>query len=146
MPIQIINLSQVKISLTNSDSDFSFPPDYMTSPTWMLDQVSPQLLRTHLRYLSDDLLEGRAPGERGEKLAVGYVATHFQLAGLRPLPRNSNTSESPLTFESYLHEVPLLALVAAKEPLYIVHPTAGTLTLQPVTDYSSASDLNSTYP
>jgi Zn-dependent M28 family amino/carboxypeptidase len=38
----------------------------------------------HLRYLSSDLLEGRAPGTRGGRLATSYIAAQLQAFGLRP--------------------------------------------------------------
>ncbi|MDZ7344269.1 MAG: M28 family peptidase, partial [candidate division KSB1 bacterium] len=41
-------------------------------------------LRSHLKFLSDDLLEGRAPGTRGGRLAERYLATQFELMGLTP--------------------------------------------------------------
>jgi Zn-dependent M28 family amino/carboxypeptidase len=37
-----------------------------------------------IRFLADDLLEGRGPGTRGDALARGYVATTMQLLGLEP--------------------------------------------------------------
>lgn len=41
-------------------------------------------LRGHIRYLSSDLLEGRGPGTRGDRLAQQYVATQFETMGLVP--------------------------------------------------------------
>src|SRR5262245_43654766 len=41
-------------------------------------------LRGHIRYLADDLLEGRGPGSRGDELAQLYIAAHFQALGLKP--------------------------------------------------------------
>src|SRR5215210_4980660 len=38
----------------------------------------------HLRFLSSDLLEGRAPGTRGGKLAAEYIASQLMAAGLQP--------------------------------------------------------------
>jgi Zn-dependent M28 family amino/carboxypeptidase len=38
----------------------------------------------HLKYLSDDLLEGRAPATRGGELAARYIAAQFEAIGLRP--------------------------------------------------------------
>jgi Zn-dependent M28 family amino/carboxypeptidase len=37
-----------------------------------------------MRFLSDDLLEGRAPGTRGDEVARQYIATQFGLLGLQP--------------------------------------------------------------
>ena len=54
-------------------------------------QVSAQLpapnaraMDAHLRYLADDLLEGRGPGTRGGVLAAKYVAAQFEAMGLEP--------------------------------------------------------------
>ncbi len=38
----------------------------------------------HVRYLADDLLEGRAVGTRGERCAGEYIAAQFRVLGLRP--------------------------------------------------------------
>ncbi|MBI3697852.1 MAG: M28 family peptidase [Acidobacteria bacterium] len=46
--------------------------------------VSGDRIAAHVRFLSDDLLEGRGIGARGEDLASKYIATQFQLAGLEP--------------------------------------------------------------
>jgi len=40
--------------------------------------------RSDVRFLSSDLLEGRAPGTRGDELARGYVAARFEAIGLEP--------------------------------------------------------------
>jgi Zn-dependent M28 family amino/carboxypeptidase len=37
-----------------------------------------------IRYLADDLLEGRGPGTRGDDLARGYIVSSMQLIGLEP--------------------------------------------------------------
>ncbi len=41
-------------------------------------------LRSHIRFLADDLLEGRAPGSRGDQLAQRYIAGRFEALGLEP--------------------------------------------------------------
>lgn len=49
-----------------------------------LDLITPELIHSHLSFLSDDLLEGRGPATRGDRLAQMYIATQFALAGLEP--------------------------------------------------------------
>ncbi len=44
----------------------------------------------HLRYLADDLLEGRAPATRGGRLAVKYIAAQFEALGLEPAGPNGS--------------------------------------------------------
>ncbi len=46
--------------------------------------VDPEKIRAHVRFLSDDLMEGRGPGLRGSELAAKYIATQFALDGLKP--------------------------------------------------------------
>jgi Zn-dependent M28 family amino/carboxypeptidase len=46
--------------------------------------IDPEKIRAHVRFLADDLLEGRYPGLRGGDLAAAYVATQFALYGLKP--------------------------------------------------------------
>ncbi len=48
------------------------------------DSIDANRIREHVRFLSLDLLEGRGPGTRGDKLAAEYIATQFALAGLKP--------------------------------------------------------------
>ena len=46
--------------------------------------IDPEKIRAHVRFLADDLLEGRGPGLRGSELAAKYIATEFALDGLQP--------------------------------------------------------------
>jgi len=50
--------------------------------------IDPEKIRAHVRFLADDLLEGRYPGLRGGDLAAQYVATQFALYGLAPAGDN----------------------------------------------------------
>ena len=49
-----------------------------------MTEVSGERIRAHVKFLSSDLLEGRAPGSRGGDLATEYIATQFALLGLKP--------------------------------------------------------------
>jgi Zn-dependent M28 family amino/carboxypeptidase len=46
--------------------------------------IDPEKIRAHVKFLSDDLLEGRGPGLRGAEIAALYIATQFALDGLKP--------------------------------------------------------------
>jgi Zn-dependent M28 family amino/carboxypeptidase len=48
------------------------------------DAINAENIRAHVRFLADDLLEGRGPGVRGGDLAAKYIATQFALYGLKP--------------------------------------------------------------
>lgn len=45
--------------------------------------INENTLRAHIKYLSDDLLEGRGTGARGGELAAKYIAAQFEALGLR---------------------------------------------------------------
>lgn len=45
--------------------------------------INENALRAHIKYLSDDLLEGRGPGTRGGELAAKYIAAQFEALGLK---------------------------------------------------------------
>jgi Zn-dependent M28 family amino/carboxypeptidase len=46
--------------------------------------IRPDEIRAHIRFLADNLLEGRAPGTRGYDIAARYVATELEGMGLHP--------------------------------------------------------------
>jgi Zn-dependent M28 family amino/carboxypeptidase len=46
--------------------------------------IDAQRIRAHVRFLADDLLEGRGTGTRGGDVAAKYIATQFALDGLKP--------------------------------------------------------------
>jgi len=56
--------------------------------------IRPEALAAHMRFLSDDLLEGRLTGSRGHELAVQYVATELQAMGLAPAGVNGTWFQS----------------------------------------------------
>src|SRR5262249_35047257 len=57
---------------------------------------SKSAFRANMRFLADDLLEGRGTGTRGQELAARYVAAQFEAFGLEPGGTNG----------SYLQAVP----------------------------------------
>ena len=46
--------------------------------------IRPEAIRADMRFLADDLLEGRRTGTRGHQLAAQFVATQFESMGLAP--------------------------------------------------------------
>src|SRR5436190_1905814 len=47
-------------------------------------RITPQEIDAHLRFLSSDLLEGRAPATRGGRLAAEYIASQLETFGVEP--------------------------------------------------------------
>jgi len=62
----------------------SIPPAVKTAE----GAINAENIRAHVRFLADDLLEGRGPGVRGGELAAKYIATQFALYGLQPAGDN----------------------------------------------------------
>lgn len=50
-----------------------------------LGRVTADDLRTHLKYIASDELEGRKTPSRGLDLAAEYIAKQFRTAGLEPI-------------------------------------------------------------
>jgi Zn-dependent M28 family amino/carboxypeptidase len=83
----------------------------------------------HVRFLSDDLLEGRKPGTPGDAIAVQYLAAQLEAFGYKPGGDNG----------TFLQAVPLVEL-HADAPKQIAFQ-AGTQTLQLTNGVGTASDL-----
>ncbi|HMH84164.1 MAG TPA: hypothetical protein VK531_14950, partial [Gemmatimonadales bacterium] len=60
------------------------PAPVLPSQAGPVPPVSTAAMDAHLKYLADDLLEGRAPATRGGALAVRYIAAQFAALGLEP--------------------------------------------------------------
>ncbi len=52
--------------------------------------IDPQRIGEHVRFLADDLLEGRGTGTRGGDIAANYIAAQFALYGLKPAGDNGS--------------------------------------------------------
>ena len=62
-----------------------------------LDVITPDGMLAHVKALSSDEFEGRAPGSHGEVLSVAYITNEFQKLGLAPgNPDGSYTQDVPL--------------------------------------------------
>lgn len=89
--------------------------------------ISPERIRAQVRFLADDLLEGRGTGQRGGDIAAQYIATQFALYGLKPAGDNG----------SYLQHVPLygVATVPDQTTFTFVPLQGAPMTLKYNTDY-----------
>src|SRR4029077_17457164 len=79
-------------------------------PIGQLPAIDLDALLAHTKTLSSDEFEGRAPGTKGEELAVTYLADQFKKAGLKPgntdgtyfqnvPPYGSTTQRAPRLFK-----------------------------------------------
>jgi Zn-dependent M28 family amino/carboxypeptidase len=65
-----------------------------------LDEIRGDQIATHLQFLADDLLEGRAPSTRGGALAARYLATQLALLGYEPAGENGTYFQHVAIVES----------------------------------------------
>lgn len=99
IPFRLFRLSAGLLLLTACSSE---APD--TGRSAHDDAVAARRIEADLRYLADDLLEGREAGTRGYDLAAGYVASEFRKLGLEPGVEGG-----------FLQPVPLLRARALRE-------------------------------
>ena len=82
------------ITLTLFTKAFAADPE-MERLKPALDTITPDGLLAHIKMLSSDEFEGRAPGSKGEELSIKYIsdqfAVHivFQALGIRNLADDS---------------------------------------------------------
>ena len=79
----------------------------MHTPIGQLPTIDMDGLLAHTKKLSSDEFEGRAPGTKGENLAVNYLAEQFRTVGLKP----GNTDGT------YFQPVPLVGITPTPAPL-----------------------------
>jgi Zn-dependent M28 family amino/carboxypeptidase len=58
--------------------------------------ITPNEIDGHLRFLSSDLLEGRAPATRGGRLAAEYIAAQLRVFGVEPGVSGSYFQKVPI--------------------------------------------------
>ena len=57
-----------------------------------MQHIRPDSIKAHMRFLSDDLMEGRQTGTRGYMLAANYIRSQFESMGLRVEERMETSS------------------------------------------------------
>ena len=62
--------------------------------------ITPNEIDGHLRFLSSDLLEGRAPATRGGRLASEYIAAQLRVFGVEPGGNGSYFQKVPIDIVS----------------------------------------------
>src|SRR6266849_3667075 len=80
-----------------------------------MDTINPEHVRAHVRFLSDDLLEGRGTGQRGGDIAAQYIATQFALYGLKPAGDNG----------TYMQKVPMVGITPQPATTFAFVPAKG---------------------
>ncbi|MDH4069452.1 MAG: M28 family peptidase [Ignavibacteria bacterium] len=88
----------ISLVLPARSGDFTPSEDALRS----MQAIGHSSLMSHIRFLSHDLLEGRAPGTRGDLLSQTYIASQMELIGLKPGAEDG----------SYFQQVPVISMTA----------------------------------
>jgi hypothetical protein len=83
----------ILLCITGSCSAQQLDPSTRAAADSATRTIRVDALRAHMRFLSDGLLEGRAPGTRGYDIAAKYVATQLEAMGCNPLARRGRGSK-----------------------------------------------------
>src|SRR5690349_21231592 len=96
-----------------------------------MQKIDPERIRTHVRFLAHDLLEGRGTGQRGGDIAAEYIATQFALDGLQPGGEKN----------SYFQDVPMMGVKTQAETSFKLVPANGeALTLKNLDDFVTSNE------
>ena len=95
-----------------------------------MQTIDPERIRAHVRFLADDLLEGRGTGQRGGDIAAEYIATQFALYGLKPAGDNG----------TYLQKVPMVGVTTLPESTFTIVANSGQpMNLKLLDDYVTSN-------
>jgi Zn-dependent M28 family amino/carboxypeptidase len=80
-----------------------------------MGSIDAQRIRAHVKFLADDLLEGRGTGTRGGDIAANYIAAQFALYGLKPAGDDG----------SYLQKVDFTGVLTQPGTSFSLQPSHG---------------------
>jgi Zn-dependent M28 family amino/carboxypeptidase len=96
----------------------------------VLDAADPHRIDADLRFLSDDVMEGRGTGQKGGRLAALYLETRFRLLGLAP----------GVSKDTYLQEVPLVGIETDPRSRFAIAGGSQTFEARWLEDYVASSE------
>src|SRR5207248_7990661 len=82
-------------------------------------------ISAHVRFLSDDLLEGRKPGQPGDELAIKYLASQLEAYGYKPGGDNGTFFQAVPLIELHV-DVPREVHFKAGDTDVTLHALGGT--------------------
>jgi Zn-dependent M28 family amino/carboxypeptidase len=91
--------------------------------------ITEDVIRGHVRFLSSDLLEGRAPASRGDSLAQQYVQAQMEAVGLEPGAPGGG----------FIQKVPLVGITSKVPDRISVTRASRSVDLQKMSDYVASS-------
>ncbi|HEY3587056.1 MAG TPA: hypothetical protein VGK85_07885, partial [Myxococcaceae bacterium] len=114
-------------------SEASVSPKLAAAEKAAVARITAGEISGHTRFLSDDLLEGRFPGTRGDEIAIRYLATELETMGYRPGAEGADGKSS------WFQQVPLVRHIATVPPEVVFR--AGTRQLALSTRGGTSADL-----
>jgi Zn-dependent M28 family amino/carboxypeptidase len=101
----IIMLIGATLALSGSAQKTTHKPTTAGPSKEALDSITAEGVMSHIKTLSSDQFEGRAPGTHGEELSITYIADQFKKVGLEP----GNTDGT------YFQKVPLAGITTKQD-------------------------------
>lgn len=98
--------------------------------------ITAEAIEAHIRFLADDLMEGRDTGSRGYDIAARYVESHFRLLGLEPGAADGSYHE-PVPLQNMVSDTSRARLAINGEEL--VHGQDFIISAHAVHDESAVS-------
>ncbi|MBI4169722.1 MAG: M28 family peptidase [Acidobacteria bacterium] len=95
-----------------------------------LDAADAKRIDADVRFLADDLMEGRGTGQKGGRLAALYLETRYRLLGLEPGAAGG----------SYLQEVPLVGIETLPESRLVIAAGGEEFRPERLADYVANSE------
>jgi Zn-dependent M28 family amino/carboxypeptidase len=96
-----------------------------------LPKIDPLRIRTTVKYLSSDELEGRGTGQRGGDAAANWIAEQFKSYGLKPAGSNGG----------YFQDVPMVGVRSLPATTFAFVPANGSpVELKNLDDYVTSNE------
>ena len=111
--IVLMTLSTGWFGATSIAQESTVVPSISQEAISVADRINENGLHGNLRFLADDLLEGRGPGSKGDSLAQLYLESQFKRMGLATLP----------SLKSYRQPFPMLGLTSNPAKTWSIGPS-----------------------
>lgn len=104
-----------------------------------LRSINEDVIKAQMGFLASDWTEGRAAGEKGERIAADYIASMLQLFGVKPFgdieKASSHSDKNSETTRTYFQNFVLLKTLPGNEQVMQVKSTEGkTIKITSFTD------------
>lgn len=96
-----------------------------------VSDISGERMRPHVKFLADDLLEGRGVGTRGGELATKYIASQFALSGAQPAGDSG----------TYFQQVPMILATTESSAALTAEGRGKSVSFRWTEDYVGVSQL-----